>query len=433
MAKLALLGDEPLVTIPKPHFVWPPVTKEDYQAVQRQLDTGELSVYGRSGVIKDFEDEFANYHDIKYAIATNAGTTALHSAFFGCGIGPGDEVIAPTYTFLATVTPIFHVGAIPVLCDADPNNGNIDVEDIERKITQKTKAIVITHMWGHPCEMGEIVNIARRHGLFLIEDCSHAHGATYKGKLVGTFGDVACFSLQGNKLVSAGEGGILLTPSQEIYERATLLGHYRDRSEQCVQNEFYRQFVKTGYGLKYRMHVLGAALARASFAKMEERIQLRSKNLHHLSQLLKDIPGIEPPFTKQHVTRGAFYGYKPLYQQDEMEGLHVEIYVKALQAEGLEIKKPGSKPLHLLPLFQQMHDGMYANGWPKKNPFNDRIPVYKEGDFPKAEFYYSRALSLPTFTSKDDQPLIEQYAQAFWKVYQHRDELIHYQTREATI
>lgn len=427
MSKLALFGGKPLVSTPKPHFVWPPVTEEDYQAVKHQMDTGVLSEYGRTGVIKEFEDEFAQYHQMRYAIATNSGTTALHSAFFGCGIGPGDEVIAPTYTFLATVTPIFHVNAIPVLAEADSETGNISVKDIKERITNKTKAIVITHMWGHPCEMDEIVSLAQEKGLFLIEDCSHAHGATYKGRLVGTFGDVSCFSLQGNKMVSAGEGGILLTNSQEIYERATLLGHYRDRSEQCVKSDFYQQFVKTGYGLKYRMHVLAAALARVSFSKMEERIKTRNENLNYLSHLLKDIPGILPPITKNYVTRGAYYGYKPLYQKDQMGEISVELYVKALVAEGIEVKKPGSKPLHMLPLFQKKNDGMYHNGWPKISPFVEKTVVYKDGDFPKAESYYKRALSIPTFTSPGNKQLIEQYAAAFLKVYENRQELINYQ------
>ncbi|MBH8601385.1 DegT/DnrJ/EryC1/StrS aminotransferase family protein [Thermoactinomyces sp. CICC 23799] len=423
MSKLALFGGEPVIKRPKPHFSWPPITQEDIKAVNDQLLTGELSVYGRSGIIKEFEDAFASYHGMKYAVATNAGTTALHSAFFGCGLGPGDEVLAPTYTFLATVTPIFHVNAIPILVDADPETGNIDVRDMKRKITSRTRAIVVTHMWGHPCEMDEIMEFAQDYNLKVIEDCSHAHGSKYKGQLVGTFGDVACWSLQGNKMVTGGEGGILLTNSQEIYERATLLGHYRDRSKQCVTSDFYKQFVKTGYGLKYRMHVLAAALAKVSLSKLDQRIQARGENLNYFSQLLEQIPGVEPPVTKEYVSRGAFYGYKPLYQQEEMDGIPIELYVKALQAEGVEIKKPGSRPLHMLPLFQTLEDGMYHNGWPKMNPFNHPV-IYKDGDLPQAEAYYQKALSLPTFTDPEDKKLIEQYAVAFEKVYRYRDELL---------
>lgn len=368
-----------------------------------------------------------NYHQMIYAIATNSGTTALHSAYFGCGIGPGDEVLAPTYTFLATVTPILHVNAIPVLVDSEPETGNINVEDLKKKITKRTKAIVVTHIWGHPCEMDEIMRIARNHNLKVIEDCSHAHGANYKGKLVGTFGDVSCFSLQGNKIVSAGEGGILLTNLQEIYERATLLGHFRDRSEQCVISDFYKQFVKTGYGLKYRMHVLAAALARISLRKLNSRIKTRTENLNYFSRLLNEIPGIEPPITRNYVTRGAFYGYKPLYLKEEMDGLSIDLYVQALKAEGVEIKKPGSPPLHMLPLFQTLNDGMYKDSWPRRSSYVEREIIYKNGDLPVSEAYYRRALSLPTFTSPEDKKLIEQYSDAFRKVFENRAELINYQ------
>jgi dTDP-4-amino-4,6-dideoxygalactose transaminase len=430
MSKLALFGGKPVVNKEHPHFVWPPVTNQDYQAVFKQLETGELSVYGRSGIVKEFEDQFADYHGMKYAIATNAGTTALHSAFFGCKLGPGDEVLAPTYTFLATVTPILHVDAIPVLVDADPETGNMDLEDMKRKLTNRTKAIVVTHMWGHPCEMDEIVTFAKEHGLYLIEDCSHAHGATYKGNLVGTFGDVSCFSLQANKIVSAGEGGILLTNSQEIYERATLLGHYRDRSEQCVETPFYRQFVKTGYGLKYRMHVLAAALAQVSFNQLDVNISTRTKNLNYMSQLLQPTIGITPPITKNYVTRGAFYGYKPFYNKESYDGLSVLTYVKALQAEGVEVKKPGSKPLHMLPLFQTLDDGMYENGWPRRNSERTEPRPYRKGDFPNAEIYYQKTLSLPTFTNPDDKDIIVQYAEAFQKVYHNRYELLDYEKKE---
>ncbi len=430
MSKLALLGGKPVVKNEHPHFVWPPVTNQDYQAVFKQLETGELSVYGRSGIVKEFEDDFSAYHGMKYVVATNAGTTALHSAFFGCKLGPGDEVLAPTYTFLATVTPILHVDAIPVLVDANPETGNMDIEDMKRKLTNRTKAIVITHMWGHPCEMDEIVTFAKENNLYLIEDCSHAHGATYKGKLVGTFGDVSCFSLQANKIVSAGEGGILLTNSQEIYERATLLGHYRDRSEQCVETTFYRQFVKTGYGLKYRMHVLAAALAQVSFHKLDTNISTRTKNLNYMSQLLQEIPGVTPPITKEYVTRGAFYGYKPFYEIDVFDGLSILTYVKALQAEGVEVKKPGSRPLHMLPLFQTLDDGMYKHGWPRRNPQRTDPTPYRNGDFPNAEAYYQKTLSLPTFTNPADKDIIVQYAEAFQKVYDNRHELLKHPQRE---
>jgi perosamine synthetase len=421
----AILGGKPAVSIPPPHFSWPIISAQDVKAVVKQLKSGQISIFGREGIIEEFEDRFKKYHQRKYAILTNSGTSALHSAFFGCGLGPGDEVIAPTYTFLATVTPIFHCNAVPVLCDAEPETGNIDPEDIEKKITPQTKAIVVTHIWGHPVELDKIFRIAKRYKLFLIEDCSHSHGATYRGRKVGTFGDVACFSFQGNKMLTAGEGGILITNNQEIYERATLLGHYRQRSEQCVKSKFYRQFVKTGYGLKYRIHPLAAALVNSQFDHLNRWIKSRQKNLNYLSRRLRSIPGIVPPVTRPYITRGAFYGYKPHYRPEEVGGLSIENYVKALQAEGLEIHLPGSKPLHLLPFFQTLDDRMYGCGCPRQCLLVRQKKVYRAGDFPRAERFYQNSLSLPTFT-QPSRKIIDQYLKGFRKVADFAGEIKNY-------
>ena len=206
MKVLAINNGNPIL---KEKFIekWPKISEEDIQSVEELLKKGEISYYGREGKIKEFEEEMCKYHGVKYALAVNSGTSSLHSAFFGINIGPGDEILCPTYTFLATVTPIFQCYAKPVLCDCEEDTGNISPEDIKRKITDKTKAIVITHMWGHPCDMDKILEICKKHKLLLIEDCSHAHGATYKGKKVGTFGDVGCFSFQANKIVTGGCAG----------------------------------------------------------------------------------------------------------------------------------------------------------------------------------------------------------------------------------
>lgn len=412
MSKLALFGGEPAVTISHPHFIWPQINGEKKKIVNELLDKGIISIYDDSGIIRTLEEDYIKYHDTKYAIATNSGTTALYSAFFGCEIGPGDEVISPTYTFLATVMPLFQLGAIPVLADCDERTGNISPTEIENSITSKTKAIVITHMWGHPCDMENILHIANKHGLKIIEDCSHAHGATYNGKKVGTFGDVACFSMQGNKIVSAGEGGMLITNSQEIYERATLLGHYRDRSQQCVTSPFYKQFSDTGFGLKLRIHPIAAALAHIDMLNLDKNIKVRNDNLNYMSSKLKNLNGITPPFTANNVFRGAYYGYKPFYSTETNDNVPIERFIEALRAEGVEAKKPGSKPLHLTKFFQTRHDGMFRGDWPKCYGFQPT----RNGQFTKSEEFYNKTFSLPTFSKKDDKAIIDQYVCAMEKV-----------------
>lgn len=416
MDKLAILGGAPRVKAPHPHFVWgKPTSRYRDEVIQYLLNGGPLSIDGREGIVAELENRFAEYHGVRYALLTSSGTTALHSAFFGVGISNGDEVIAPAYTFLATVTPILHCGGIPILCDCRSDNGNIDVHRIEELITSKTKAIVINHQWGHPADIIEIRSIAQGRSLALIEDCSHALGATYWEQKVGTFGDVACISLQGNKLVFAGEGGVLLTNSKEIYERAVVLGHYRKRT-QSVSSETLRAFAETGYGMKYRIHPLGAVLANAVMKDVDDLITMRNDNLEYFSNLLLGLPAIDPPSISQGLTWGAHYGFKPKLVFEELEGLTRTTYVKALAAEGVEVKIPGSKPLNLYPLFQQSNLELHSV----------KKPAYRVGDFPSAELYYSKIISLPTFTYPSHE-IIDQYIEAIEKVYANKESLRAYQ------
>jgi perosamine synthetase len=398
---------------------WPPIGEEELEAVRALTSRGEISYYGREGVLADFEDAFKTYHNCKYALAVSSGTAALHSAFVACGIGPGDEVIAPTHTFLATVTPILATNGLPVLVDCEYDNEGIDPEAVAKAITPRTKALVVTHLWGHPVEMQPILSIAARHKLRVIEDCSHAHGSLYRGEKVGTLGDVGCFSLQSKKIVAAGQGGILITNDQDIYERAILFGHFRVRAEESVFQPDLRKFADTGYGLNYRIHPLGAALAMAQFPKLDDRIEQRRRRLEYLSQGISEIPGITPPTTRPHVTRGAFYGYKPRYCAEDLAGLSMDVYIRALRAEGLEIKRPGSEPLHLSSLFRGAPGGL-ANF---TNSRADSRRIYEKGDCPVSERIHNVALSLPTFTYEPFS-LIDEYLDGFRKVTAHLGDLL---------
>lgn len=420
--KLALLGGNPVVTHTR-RFRWPLIGEEEVARVVRLLRDGELSYYGREGQVRELEDHFAAYLDVRYALAVSSGTAALHSAYFGLGIGPGDEVLAPTYTYLATVMPIFVTNGMPVLVDAESDTGNIDVRDMEARITPRTKAVVITHMWGHPCDMDAILEVTRRRGLALIEDCSHAHGARHNGRLVGTFGDVAIFSLQAKKLVVAGQGGILVTNTQEIYERATLLGHFKVRAMNEVQSERYRPFGSTGYGLNYRMHPLAAAIANVQLTQLEERVDARHENFDFLSDQLRGVPGVEPPVQRPYATRVSYYSYKPLYRSHEMADLPIDTYIEALRAEGVDIERSETLPLHLEPLFQVEDDQMGTYGRPERFAGAPPRMRYAAGDLPGSELYASRALVIPAYT-EPARDTLSQYADAFSKVAENLDELI---------
>jgi perosamine synthetase len=424
--RLALLGGPPAVSKPWERD-WPIIGEEEIVAVTELMQRRVLSIYDRSDIIAEFEDAFAEYHTIDgrrpYALSHSSGTASLHAAYFGIGIGPGAEVIAPTYTFLATVMPVFQCHGTPVLADMDPLTLTIDPDDVERRITPKTRAVVVTHIWGHPADMDRIVDICKRYGLFLIEDCSHAHGATYRGQRVGTFGDVACFSLEGHKAMVAGEGGILVTWDRRVYERALLLGHFGQRLKQEIKMPEHLPYIRTGLGLKYRMHPLAAAIARTQLRHLDERNEMRRRNLDHLTELLREIGGIEPPVTLPHVTRGGYYGYKPRYVPEEMRGVDMELYMQALRAEGVQIKRPGSPPLHTQPVFDPEQTAKTQIGFPWVCGEDDGIERCRPDGCPIADSVYPLLLSLPTFTLPAEE-LIDCYAAAFTKVHRHTEDLL---------
>lgn len=409
--KLAILGGPKTIKIKSPHFLWPPIDKKIEKAVISQLHKS-ISIYDKSGIFKEFEDEFAKYHKRKYALLCNSGTTAIHSMFVAAGLKEGDEVICPAYTFFATVTPLLFTGAKPILCDID-ENGNIDPQEIKKKITKKTKAVIVTHMWGIPCQMDEIVKICKKNNLILLEDCSHAHGARYKGKLVGTFGDIAAWSLQGPKNVSGGEGGILLTDNEEFYYRALLLGHYNKRCKQEIpkNHPFYR-YATTGMGLKYRAHPLAVAIAYHVFKNLEKYLKVKRSFAKKMIEKLKNEKGILlPPAFFDPKLKPSWYAFVFQYNSKNLGNLSIEKFFQALQAEGLnEIDRPGSTcPLNLLPLFQNPEELFPV--YKKKYHFS-----YKPGDFPKAEKFYQNAIKLPVWSFKKDAKLVNLYIKGIKKV-----------------
>ncbi len=214
--KLAIHGGTPVISNPKPHFRWPPHVEGLSKVVGDYIESGgKLSIVDRSGIYQQLEDRLCSLMGRKYAILTSSGTMALYSAFFGIDLRPGDEVISTVYSFHATATPLLHLGVKVVFCDVEPDTGNINASQISGLITENTRAIVTNHMWGHPVDVSVIQDICREKGLAWVEDCSHAHFSEYRSRFVGAFGDVAVFSLQGNKLLTGGEGGVLLTNRTE--------------------------------------------------------------------------------------------------------------------------------------------------------------------------------------------------------------------------
>ena len=220
--KPAILGGPQAVTLDQTAANrWPIITEEDENAVLGVLRSGELSMHP---VTRALEEDFKKYFGRKYALAHCNGTAALLASFLAAGLEPGDEVLVPSATWWASAVPALWLGAIPVFCESEPERCGLDPEDVRKKITSRSKAIVVVHLWGMPSKMTELLSIAKEHNLLVIEDASHAHGAMWKGIKCGAIGDIGVFSLQSHKLVPAGEGGVFLTDREDLFEKAILLG-----------------------------------------------------------------------------------------------------------------------------------------------------------------------------------------------------------------
>jgi len=415
-SKLAINGGEKTVTIAPPHYQWPVITDATKAAVLTQLDES-ISIYDRSGIIESLENKLAKYHDKKYALLTNSGTSALHSMYVGANFDSESEVICPAYTFYATVTPLFFTGAVPVLADCDAD-GNIDPKEIEKKITPRTKAVVITHMWGLPCDMDSILHITEKYGLKLFEDGSHAHGATYNGNKVGSFGHASAFSLQAQKTLMGGEGGFLITDDEESFYRGLLLGHYNQRCRKEIppEHNLYK-FAVTGMGLKLRIHPLAAAIAQEQFNSLEEVLAGRREMAKVMADGLRGLPGIVLPRGDSTKRSSSWYAFVFQYDKEQLENVPIEKLYDAFIAEGCtELDRPNSTaPLNYHPLFQNP-EHLFMDYKSKIN--------YRQGDFPNAEQFYNRALKLPVWHNPNDLYLVHQYLKAFRKVIENYKELL---------
>lgn len=234
--------------------------------------------------ITQFEENFSNYCGVRYGIATSNGTTALHLALVALGIGAGDEVIVPDITFAATINAVIYTGATPVIVDVEEDSWCISPAEIEKAITSKTKAIIPVHIYGQPCNMGEICEIASRNNIYIVEDCAEAHGAEWKNKKVGSFGVVSCFSFFGNKVVTTGEGGMCVTNSKELNDKMRIL---RDHG-MSKEKKYYHEVI----GFNYRMTNLQAAIGTAQVERIDEILEWRIKLEEQYRQVLSKIPGV---------------------------------------------------------------------------------------------------------------------------------------------
>lgn len=416
MAKLAILGGKKTITRDyETEGNLPIVSEKGMEAVIDLMRKGQVST---SPVVEKFEKKFADYIGSKYAICTNNGTSSLHSALFAIGICPGDEVIVPSYTFWASAVPIIAADGIPVFCDVDKETFCIDPKEIEKKITPRTKAIMVVHVWGNPADMQSIINIAKKHQLRVIEDCSHAHGSLWNGKKVGIVGDIGCFSLQASKLLSAGEGGVLVTNDREYYERAVALGHY-ERIGKLPEDSAYLKYSLTGLGYKYRAHPLGIAIADSGLDELDERNEIRNKNAKDLEKKISDLKFIIPQRSYEGAVRQYSYQYM-VFDERLCKGISMNTFLKALNKEGVICGTCGYGRLHKSPLFEEGEP--YGNGCPAKCSYVTENMTKNIGLSVTEYLGEHTFMAAPRF-EKPCPELVSQYADAYHKVAENMDQL----------
>lgn len=273
----------------------PIITDEEIEAVTEVLKSGMLA---QGKQVEAFQDEFSNFTEAEYGIATSSGTTALHTALVAAGIGPGDEVITTPFTFAATANSILYTGATPVFADIDPKTFNLDPASIEDKITEKTKAILPVHLYGQPADLEPILEIAQKHDLVVIEDAAQAHGAEYHGHKIGSLGDMGCFSFYPTKNMTTGEGGMVTTNNPELAEKAAMVRAHGES----------KRYEHDILGYNYRMTDIAASIGRVQLKHIDEFNTKRIKNAEYLTEQLADVEGVTPPYTADDV-KHVFHQY----------------------------------------------------------------------------------------------------------------------------
>ena len=270
------------------------------------------NISGYPKIVKEFEKSFADFIGKKNGLTFCNGTSSIEAAIYALKLEPNDEILIPSSTFHATIGPIVNLGYIPKFVDIDRETLTIDCSDLENKINKNTKALIIVHPWGFPCNMDKIIEIIKKNNLKLIEDCSHSHGATYNEKKIGSFGDISCFSLQGNKAIAAGEGGIALTDDNNFFFRMSIYGHFNRHQKEIKELKIFNKFSETGISKKLRAHPLGIALAKVDFDNLLTMNKYKLEIYEKIDLLLKNNKYIKPLILNQKSTRGGFFGGYPL-------------------------------------------------------------------------------------------------------------------------
>lgn len=409
--KLAILGGEPV----RKNKSWPDWPYWDESVIQSILKTTKSGIWCRiqssSGTVATFEKEYAKLLGTGFCVATGSGTQALHTCVEALGIGPGDEVITSPYTDPGTIASILSARALPVLADIDPASYQLDPEDVERRITENTRALMPVHMMGQPCDMSRIMAIAQKHNLKVIEDACQAHLAEYGGKRLGTIGDVGCFSFQTSKTIACGEGGGIISGNEELMDRCFTV-HNHGTSRRGVTERI---------GPKYRMNEFEAAVLLGQLPGVMDRFTRRNENAAYLTSRMKDIPGLTPQKLYEGTSSGSFYLYAMSYHKEQFDGVERAAFLKALRAEGVDLSEYIKQGLHREPwienvLGSKVYQKMYSGQRLKRYRDEVQCPNCDRVCQEMAMIWASG----PLLASRQD---MAEVADAIEKVYENRDQL----------
>jgi len=421
--KLALFGGPATVRTPFPAY--PMIGPAEMAAAARVVASGRLSECGRGGSIGEMEDAFADYFGVKHVLSFGSGTDAIHGALFAVGVRPGTEVLTANDTWISAITAICHAGGTPVFCDVKRGAHHIDPAEIRRKAGPHTKAVIVTHLWGVPADMDAVMKAARAAGLAVIEDCSHAHGAMYKGRLVGTIGRIGCFSLQASKAIVAGEGGVLITNDRRCYQRAMIPGHHEARLARELTYKDLKPFAAAGGYWKYRASPVGMGIAAAQIERLDEFNAARQANFDRLRKLLqRAAPFIRWPRLARGSRRG-WYGTPATYEYDQKK-VSRNLFVKACGAEGCGMGT-GYRNWYREPLFQDLR--LYSQLWPVRHANGVEYKPLPENALPHDEELRSKLLVF-AMPAVQMPVLMDEMAAAIGKVASAMNELARCQRKD---
>ncbi|MFX1449857.1 MAG: DegT/DnrJ/EryC1/StrS family aminotransferase [Promethearchaeota archaeon] len=342
----------------------PLLGEEETSEIKKIIQSGALThKEGKGTYVLKFEKSFAKFIGTKHAIAVNTGTAALHSTLLALDLKPNDEIIVPTFTFVATAEVVLHVGCKLVFTDINPRTFNIDLSTIQKKVTDNTKAIIAVHLYGHPVDLNPILDFAKDKGIFVIEDVAQAHGAKYYGKMAGSLGEFGCFSFYPSKNMTTGEGGMITTNNSELAEKLRMIRNHGESEE-------YKTVV---LGHNFRMPELSAAIGDIQLRKLNDFLTKRANNANILNKTLQDVKTINIPIVEKWAVH-AWYLYTTTLKNPEKRNELVE----KLRKENIGTGIYYSTPLHLMPLFQNLYR-------------------FKGREFPISEEASKSVLSLPVY------------------------------------